>query len=227
MAESARAVDFLNRPRRDGRISPTASAHCDIKPQNILIVGGSARVCNFGLVRGLGAATWRTTGSRSISPAYASFELVAGALPTQTSDQYSLAISYVHLRTGALPFDSTNLHTILTAHLDRTLNLSRLSPSEQRVIRRATSPDAAKRNPTCLDMVEDLRQVTGGKAPMPSGSTPSLGRTFFPRARDPWALRCPALAQKGSGRRLWRTSHSRWISENWPKMQARTHWNPS
>src|SRR5690606_15178643 len=49
--DSARAVDYLNSPRHDLGSGPVAIQHCDINPQNIVLVGDSAMVCDFGLAR--------------------------------------------------------------------------------------------------------------------------------------------------------------------------------
>ena len=49
LQDSAEAIDFLNSPIHDLGSGPIAIQHCDIKPHNLLIVGGSVQVCDFGL----------------------------------------------------------------------------------------------------------------------------------------------------------------------------------
>src|SRR5262249_2747321 len=92
MEEAAKAIDFLNSPIHEmGGGRPVAIQHCDIKPQNILIVGGGAQVCDFGLAREMGAS--RST-SPSVSIAYTPPELLDGRSSLGT-DQYSLAVTFI------------------------------------------------------------------------------------------------------------------------------------
>jgi serine/threonine protein kinase len=159
MIDAARAIDFLNTPRHDlghGPVSPIQ--HCDIKPQNILIVGDTAQVCDFGLARELGTNVKMT--SAAVSPAYGAPELIEGRPPSAGTDQYSLAISYVELRTGGLPFaDPDSYLHVVNAHLQGGLDLSGLSPAEQDVIRKATSRDPADRYESAMKMIKALRQA--------------------------------------------------------------------
>ena len=103
MESAGRAIDFLNSPRHDlGNGNVGALQHCDIKPQNMVIVGGDAQVCDFGLVRALGDMRMTSAG---VSMAYGAPECIAKNPPSPSTDQYSLAISYVELRCGVLPFE--------------------------------------------------------------------------------------------------------------------------
>jgi serine/threonine protein kinase len=157
MQDSAKAIDFLNQPIHpldEGGIG--GIQHCDIKPQNILIVGGAAQVCDFGLARMLGDA--RVTSAKG-SAAYMAPEIILDNQPSKATDQYCLAISYVELRTGALPLNIASPAAAIWAHAQGKLDLTKLSAAEQTVIRRATSVEPDKRYPTTVEMVRDLRKA--------------------------------------------------------------------
>jgi len=158
MEDAAKGIDFLNSPRHDLGNGPAAIQHCDIKPQNILLVGDSAMVCDFGLARVLGSAdTYRTITGPAGTPAYVAPECIQGAIPSHATDQYSLAITYFELQTGKLPFASEALLDIYEAHQTGNLELDALPEAERLVIRRATSPKPEDRYPGTLEMVRALR----------------------------------------------------------------------
>ncbi len=124
LESAARALDCLN---RDHGIQ-----HSDVKPSNILIVGGGTQVCDFGLAKAMGEDIRQT--SAACSPAYAAPEVLEHAA-TGRSDQYSLAVCYVELATGRLPFPSSQ-SGLLAAKLRGQLNLEELSESDGRIISR-------------------------------------------------------------------------------------------
>ncbi len=149
MEGASRGIDFLN-----GQIG---IVHGDIKPHNILVVGDAAAVCDFGLARAV--ETLRKTSMAPMTVAYAAPESFRGK-PTIKSDQYSLAITYVELRTGALPFDEgLSPFDLMNTHVTGHLDLQRLPPYEREVIRRATALNPDQRWNTCRDFARALQRA--------------------------------------------------------------------
>jgi tetratricopeptide (TPR) repeat protein len=163
MQDVAKAIDYLNRPIHDLGHGEVAIQHCDIKPHNMLLVGGAVQLCDFGLACILGDLRGTTATAATI--AYAAPEYLDKGKPSAASDQYSLAISYYELKTGALPFDTNSFAQVSNAVLRGEMNLSRLPPAQQAVLRRATALDPAKRFPTAGDMVAALAQALKSPAP--------------------------------------------------------------
>jgi len=157
MEDTAEAIDYLNSPVHDQGSGPIAIQHCDIKPHNLMIVGGAVQVCDFGLARMMGVDRV-TTGAASI--AYAAPELLDSNSVSSSTDQYSLAITYFELRTGKLPYRDDTIGAVLDAKQQETLELSACTPSEQEVLRRATSRDSSRRFPSTTEMVKALRRAT-------------------------------------------------------------------
>ncbi len=159
---SARAIDLLN---NDHNIQ-----HCDIKPQNILVVGGAAQVCDFGLAQALGKEGGRGT-NNAFTMAYAAPEVLSSGHPSAHTDQYSLAISYCELRTGKLPYREETLTGVIEAKRSGTLELTGLTPAEGEVIKRATVIDPGERYESCLEFTRALRyayEYPDGKHGTPS-----------------------------------------------------------
>lgn len=157
MEDSAKGLDFLNDARHDLGSGEVAIQHCDVKPANIVILGNSAVICDFGLARIL-TRTQITATSASGTPAYMAPEAIEGK-PSQSSDQYSLAISYYHLRTGTLPMKEGSLFQVLNAHRQGELNFDLVADPEQQVLRRATEIDWNKRYESNIDFVDELRDA--------------------------------------------------------------------
>jgi serine/threonine protein kinase len=199
MEGAAKGIDYLNRPIHDLGEGPVPIIHGDIKPQNILIVGDGVWVCDFGLARAL--QTLRKTSTGMGTFAYAAPELLGGK-PARTSDQYCLAISYVELSSGDLPFSETNPLKVIEIHQRGELDLSRLASGEHEVIKRATAVDPDLRWPSCSEMVRALRRTCEGDTiPDHVGTVASftedrqkyltakapsqpVGKTAFPSAKE-------------------------------------------
>lgn len=191
--EAAKGIDFLNEPRHslgDGS-APIGIQHRDIKPQNILLLGGSAKVADFGLAKLLESTVCASSGS--MSPAYSAPEFSQGKT-TRWSDQYSLAVSYCQLRGNRLPFSGT-LAQVLAGHLSLPPDLSMIPQEpERQVVARALSKVPDKRWPSCRHFVEALLDSYARLAPaaaaqvkFPSTTGSSLRRKLEPPPLPPSA----------------------------------------
>jgi formylglycine-generating enzyme required for sulfatase activity/serine/threonine protein kinase len=175
--EAAKGLDFLNDPRHpyDGQ-ERVSFQHRDIKPENILLVGGGAKVADFGLVRLLEQAQTSHTGS--MTPIYAAPEFFEGHT-SQHSDQYSLAITYCHLRGGRVPFVGS-LADVMRGHLKETPDLSMLPPEERSIVGRALSKVPTQRWPNCVTLISELRNCLTKKSGAPAANL--SGATYKPAA---------------------------------------------
>src|SRR4029079_11430148 len=121
-------IDYLNNFTHTQDSKQTAGVqHRDIKPQNIVLVGGSVKVADFGLARTLERAVTSHTGS--MTPAYAAPEFFQGQT-SRHSDQYSLAVTYCELRGGRLPFPGS-MAEIMAGHLSKQPDLTMLPDCER------------------------------------------------------------------------------------------------
>jgi serine/threonine protein kinase len=99
--------------------------------------------------------------SFDLVPGYAAPELLekGGGRVHDSSDQYSLAMTYVKLRTGTLPFEHTQSRRIVEEQLSGKLNLKSLPERERDVIAKAASRNPQARYPSCVALIDALEAV--------------------------------------------------------------------
>ncbi|MEL6107745.1 MAG: protein kinase [Planctomycetota bacterium] len=149
---SASAIDLLNVEHQ--------IYHCDIKPQNILLVGGEAQVCDFGLAKRI-EGDMRQTQQAFATPAYAPPEVLHNEGYSRWVDQYSLAVTYYELRTGLLPFDITTHANMLVAKATGRLDLTALLPAERKVMQKALHRTPDQRYESCTAFISALAVASG------------------------------------------------------------------
>ena len=131
--------------------------HLDVKPENLLLVGGRIKVADFGLVKDLQDVNSSIVGG--MTPVYAAPELFDGR-PSIHSDQYSLAIVYQEMLTGVLPYEGRTTAQLAAQHLHGRPRLDRLPASDEPTIARALAKDPEQRFSGCRDMIEALLDAT-------------------------------------------------------------------
>ena len=210
--DAADALDYM---------SDNASLqHLDVKPENLLLVGGRVKVADFGLVKRLQDVTESLMGG--LTPLYAAPEVFDGR-PSLFSDQYSLAIVFQEMLTGELPFPGTTPAQLATQHLHSKPRLTALSQSDRDTLYRALSKEAGDRFASCREMVEDLcrqtasveeESIESNRSSEASSNSQSAGqatssvepqKTSF-KSSSRRKARGPALPQHDSAPRTWNAS---------------------
>ena len=157
LRDAADALDYMN--------SQHGLQHLDVKPENLLLVGGRIKVADFGLVKDIQDASASLMGG--LTPIYAPPE-VFDARPSRRSDQYSLAIVYQEMLTGVLPFPGKTAAQLAAQHLSAKPKLEALPAADKPIIERALSKDPQQRYGSCREMVESLLHVHSAELPLPA-----------------------------------------------------------
>lgn len=145
IAEAAEGLDFLHAQK---------ITHRDIKPDNILILHGHAKLADFGLAR----AQEQLVESMSLAgtPAYMAPEIWGGE-GGPASDLYSLAFVYAELRQGRSPMKPRPFTELMKAHQAGAFEFGDIiTDAERAVLRRALALKPGDRHPTCTAFVAEL-----------------------------------------------------------------------
>jgi tRNA A-37 threonylcarbamoyl transferase component Bud32/tetratricopeptide (TPR) repeat protein len=181
--------------------------HRDIKPDNVLLSGGTAVVTDFGIAKAIsaartetGAATLTQIGTSIGTPAYMAPEQAAGDPHIDArADIYSLGAMAYELLTGQAVFAGRTPQRMLAAHMSeapQTVSALRLDvpPALADVVMRCLAKDPDQRPQSAADLVHDLEAMTSG-ASMPAMPQALLGGSgMFRKALAVYAFAFAAVA---------------------------------
>lgn len=143
--DAADALDYLHQQFQ--------LQHLDVKPGNLLLVGGHVKVADFGLMKDLSSIDQSMISG--LTPIYAPPEIFDGK-PSVNSDQYSLAVMYQELLTSTRPFLGRTMAQLAMQHLHATPDLSALPAADRPVIARALEKNPESRYSSCKELIDAL-----------------------------------------------------------------------
>ena len=172
--DAADALDYMSQQH--------SLQHLDIKPENLLLIGGHVKVADFGLTKDLQDASLSTMGG--MTPAYTAPEVFSGT-PGPFSDQYSLACTYQVLLTGKHPFPGNTMAELVSQQLHSAPDVSGLPVHDQSVMLRALSKSPGRRFSCSREFVEALIAAGQPKERLASTDTGRKHATAAPNSPRP------------------------------------------
>ena len=166
--EAAEGLDYLHEKK---------ITHRDVKPDNILVANGHAKVADFGLAR---EAQAMQSMSFAGTPAYMAPEIWGGE-GGPPSDLYGLAVAYVELRQSFPPLRFGRGADVMFAHLDGQFEFADFIPEPERnVLRKAMARMPEERHGTCTEFTDALAAALGRPVSRRSGRVPVPGSRVLP-----------------------------------------------
>ncbi len=146
--------------------------HRDIKPDNVLLAGGSAVVTDFGIAKAITSAavaapggTLTQVGTSLGTPAYMSPEQAAGDPNADSrSDFYSFGVMGYEMLSGRTPFHDRAPHALIMAHIAEPPEpIERLVPTVPpqlaHLIMQCLSKNPADRPESAKEILNDLEDI--------------------------------------------------------------------
>jgi eukaryotic-like serine/threonine-protein kinase len=136
--------------------------HRDVKPQNVLLREGRAKVTDFGIARTVDVHGLTQTGTVLGTSDYIAPEQAQGLGASEQSDVYSLGVVLYELLTGAPPFTGEGFLQVALRHVHDPVpsvveRRPDLPPRVAAAVERALEKDPALRFPSMQEFVDELR----------------------------------------------------------------------
>jgi serine/threonine protein kinase len=203
LRDSADALDFLAQKH--------SLQHLDVKPGNLLIIADHIKVADFGLVKDLHDPGHSLVSG--LTPTYSAPEVFDGR-PDFRSDQYSLAIVFMEMLSGRLPFNGRSAGELARQHLTQAPNLDPLPPADRSIVQRALSKNPLDRFATCRQFIDQLLKVRSAVVPVleTSERTKTTGEK-------------PSHSVRASDTRNWTTGRKQYFASTISSQQFANEWN--
>ncbi|MEO5825495.1 MAG: protein kinase, partial [Gemmatimonadales bacterium] len=181
--------------------------HRDIKPDNVLLSGGSATVTDFGIAKAISAArtggglgeTLTQVGTSIGTPAYMAPEQAAGDPDTDhRADLYSFGVMAYEILAGRTPFVASTPTKLLAAHMTETpRNLLDFRPdcppALATIVMRCLEKEPEARPQGAGELVQVLETVTSSGSGKAVPEILRGGRIRLGRAIAMWAFATVAV----------------------------------
>ncbi len=158
LIQSLQALSYLHR---------RGVLHRDLKPGNILVVDGIAKLLDFGLSLDTESDTTQETETAVGTVAYWAPELLKGGAVSRSTDLYALGMIAFELFSGMYPFNTSDLTALLSDILNTPVDVASIGVENElvEVISRLLAKNPEERYQDAGQVVRDL--CTAVKMPVP------------------------------------------------------------
>jgi serine/threonine protein kinase len=135
--------------------------HLALNPRNLLLAAEGLQIAEFGLAHLFWVPGGQAVAQRNAR--YASPELFERQVH-RSADQYSLALLFHELLTGAYAFHG-QARAAVGSRLAKQPDLTALEAADRAIVARALEPDPHKRWASCTDLIRALEDAVGNDPP--------------------------------------------------------------
>jgi hypothetical protein len=147
--------------------------HRDLKPTNVMLVGGAPVVIDFGIAHVVDATRLTRLGQVVGTPGYMGPEIIEGTTPGPAVDVYGWAATVTFAASGRSPFGTGSLESVLGRIASGRPDLAGVPPWLEPLLRAALERDPARR-PSAPQLADRMREVGPGVPALPAAADETL-----------------------------------------------------